>query len=158
MDITDDIYERLSETERRAGEVVQHLEQLDSLQQSLADAGRGLDEVNANVSNLAAATRTTVESLNETLVAFREAVEVIRRSDPAAVRETLARIEAEIGRINAKLGVLDELAPELQSTRKTIADTAKNSNQETKKLVEDAVGRLSRQTIIDRVFGRHRPT
>ena len=55
-----------------------------------------------------------VESLNETLVAFRDAVDVIRQSDPAAVREALARIEAEIGRINAKLRTLDELAAELQ--------------------------------------------
>ena len=145
MDVMDDIRERLNETERRASKVVQHLEQLDSLQQSLADAGRGLDEANSNVSNLAAATRTVVESLNETLVAFRDAVEVIRRSDPVAVRETLARIEAEIGRINTRLAVADKLASELQSTRK-----------ETKEVVEDAVERLSRQTIVDRILGRYR--
>ena len=145
MDVMDAIHERLNETERRAGEVVQRLEQLDSLQQSLAESGRGLDEANSNVSNLAAATRTAVESLNETLVAFRDAVEVIRRSDPAAVRETLARIEAEIGRINARVAVVDELASELRSTRK-----------DTKELIEDAVERLSRQTIIGRIFGRYR--
>ena len=145
MDVMDAIHERLNETERRAGEVVQRLEQLDSLQQSLAESGRGLDEANSNVSNLAAATRTAVESLNETLVAFRDAVEVIRRSDPAAVRETLARIEAEIGRINARVAVVDELASELRSTR-----------EDTKELIEDAVERLSRQTIIGRIFGRYR--
>ena len=158
MDVMEDIHERLRETERRAGEVVQHLEQLGSLQQSLAGAGRGLDEANGKMSELAAATRTAVQSLNETVLAFRDAVEVIRRSDPAAVRETLARVEAEIGRINAKLTVVDELATELRDIRKTLVDTAKNSDRKTEELVERAVDRLSQQTMIDRIFGRRRST
>lgn len=158
MDVMDDIRDRLNETERRAGEVVSRLEQLDSLQRSFADAGRGLDEANANVTSLAAATRTAVELLNETLLAFRDAIEVIQRSDPAAVRESLARIEAEIGRISAKLAVVDDLASELQDTRKTIAQTAQSSERETRRVVEDAVERLSRQTVFDRIFGRYRST
>lgn len=173
MDVMDDIHDRLNETERRAGEIVSRLEQLDSLQRSFADAGRGLEEANANVTSLVAATRTVVESLNETLLAFRDAVEVIQRSDPAEVRGSLARIEAEIGRINTKLAVVDDLASELRTTRKTIAQTAQSSERETKKVVEDAVERLSqqtvrvaedaverlsRQTVFDRVFGRYRST
>lgn len=155
MDVMDDIHERLNETERRAGEVVSRLEQIDSLQRLIADAGRGLDDANANVVNLAAATRTAVESLNETLLAFREAIAVIRRSDPAAVRESIARIETEIGRINTKLAVVDELTSEFQHTRTTIVQTAESNITETKKVVEDAVERLSRQTIFDRIFGRY---
>ena len=54
MDVMEGLEERLNETERRAMEVVQRLEQLDSLQQSLAGAGRGLEEANANISQLAA--------------------------------------------------------------------------------------------------------
>ena len=158
MDVMDDIHERLRETERRAGEVVRHLEQLDSVQQSLDNAGQGLENANTNIASLAAATTTAVESLNETLVAFREAVGVISRSDPAAVLETLARIEAEIGRMNAKLRALDDLASELQSTRNAVAEVAQNSDRETKSLIEDAVERLSRQTVIDRIFGRYRST
>ena len=147
MDVMDDIHERLNETERRAGEVVSRLEQLDSLQQLLADAGRGLNGANANVVNLVASTRVAVESLNETLLAFREAIAVIRRSDPAAVRESLTGIKAEISQINAKLGVVEDLASEIQNTRMTIIQTAESSNRETKKVVEDAVERLSRQTV-----------
>lgn len=156
MDVMDDIHERLRETERRAGEVVRHLEQLDSLQQSLDNAGQGLENANTNIAGLAAATTAAVESLNETLVAFRDAVDVIRQSEPAAVREALARIEAEIGRIHAKLRAFDELAAELQGTRKTITELVQGSRGETEKLLEDAVERLSRQTVIDRVFGRYR--
>lgn len=156
MDVMDDIHERLNETERRAGEVVSRLEQVDSLQRLIADAGRGLDDANANVVNLAAATRIAVESLNETLVAFREAIAVIRRSDPAPVRESLARIETEIGRIDAKLAVVEKLESEFQNTRITIVQAVESNLSETKKVVEDAVERLSRQTIFDRIFGRYR--
>ena len=156
MDLMDEIHERLRETERRAGEVVGHLEQLDSLQQSLDNAGQGLQNANSNIASLASATTTAVESLNKALVAFREAVEVIRGSDPAAIRETLARVEAEIGKIGAKLPALDELASDLQGTRKTITEMVQNSDRETKRLVEDAVKRLSRQTVIDRILGRYR--
>jgi len=152
----DDIHERLRETEHRAGEVVQHLEELGSLQGTLDTAGQGLQTANANIASLAAATTTAVESLNKTLVAFGDAVEVIRQSDPAAVREALARIEAELGRINGKLHALDELGSELQSTRRALTEMVQKSDRETKRLVEDAIERLSRQTFFDRIFGRYR--
>ena len=51
-----------------------------------------------------------------------------------------------------------DLASELQSARKAIVDAAQTSDQETKKLMEDAVERLSRQTMLDRIFGRYRST
>ena len=134
MDIMEDLQERLNETERRAIEVVRRLEELDALQQSLANAGRGLGEASDNVSALAAATRTAIESLNSTLITFREAVEVFQRSDPGLVREKLAGIEEELGRITEKLLILDELSPEIRSTR-------------------NAVERLSQRSIFNQIFG-----
>ena len=128
MDVMEGLEERLNETERRAMEVVQRLEQLDSLQQSLAGAGRGLEEANANISELAAATRAAVETLNGALAAFRESLEVLQRSDPA-------RIEAELGRIREKLGVVDELSTEMRSTRSAVED-------------------LSKRSVINQIFGR----
>ena len=139
MDVVEDLQERLSETERRAIEVVQRLEQFDALQQSLADAGRGLGEANANISELASASRATIESLNSALSAFRKAVELLQRSDPAQVGEKLVRIEEELGRITGKLGTVDDLASEIRGTR-------------------DNVERLSRRSMIDRIFGRSQET
>ena len=127
MDVMEGLEERLNETERRAMEVVQRLEQLDSLQQSLAGAGRGLEEANANISELAAATRAAVESLNGALAAFREALEALNRSDPAQATETLARIEAEQARI----------AEEMRGTR-------------------EVVERVAQRSIIDQILGRGR--
>ena len=143
MDEIGGLQERLDETERRANEVVQQLEHFESLQQSLANAGRGLGEANANIVSLAAATRAAIESWHSTLSAFREAVEVLRSSDPAQVRETLTGIEAELGRITAKLSVVDKLGLEIQSTRKA---------------VEEGMERLLERSLIDRIFGRTRKT
>ena len=128
MDVMEGLEERLNETERRAMEVVQRLEQLDSLQQSLAGAGRGLEEANANISELAVSTRAAVESLNGALAAFRESLEVLQRSDPA-------RIEAELGQIRERLAVLDELSAEVRGTR-------------------TAVEALSKRSVINQIFGR----
>ena len=157
MDVMDEIHERLGETERRAAEVVRRLEQLDSLERSLAKAGEGLGDASAGISSLAAAASTAVDSLNATVAAFREAVEDIRRSDPATVKEILVGLEGRLDRVTAKLGVLDEFATELRETRKAIAGAARTSERETKKLAEEVVERLSRQTFIDWLFGRYRP-
>ena len=117
MDVMEELMERLGETERRATEVLQRLDQLDIVQKSMVDAGRGLGEASANITDLAAATRAAVESLNSALSAFREAVEVLHRSDPAQAREALSRIEAEQARITV----------EIRSTREALEDLAQRS-------------------------------
>ncbi len=127
MDVMEELMERLGESERRAIEVIERLDRLDSVQESLVDAGRGLGEASANISDLAVATRAAVESLNSALSAFREAVEVLHRSDPAQAREALSRIEAEQARITE----------DLQSTR-------------------DAVEDLAQRSIINQIFGGSR--
>ena len=117
MDVMEELMERLGETERRATEVIQRLDRSDSVQQSMVDAGRGLGEASANITDLAIATRAAVESLNSALSAFREAVEVLHRSDPAQAREALSRIEAEQARITE----------EMRSTRDAVEDLAQRS-------------------------------
>ncbi len=137
MDILEELQERLGETERRAAEVVRRLEQFDELQQSLARAGTGLGEANANVSDLASVAGAAVESLNSVLVEFRRAVELLQATDPALIGEKLIKVEQQLNGITERLGVVEELSSEIRSTR-----------------VE--VERLSRRSIFDKIFGRSR--
>ena len=137
MDIMEELQGRLDETERRAAEVVRRLEQFDVLQQSLANAGRGLVEANANVSALASVARAAVDSLNSVLAEFRRAVELLQATDPALIGNKLIRVEQQLNVITEKLGVVDELSSEIRGTR-------------------IAVERLSRRSIIDKIFGRNR--
>ncbi len=137
MDIMEELQGRLDETERRAAEVVRRLEQFDVLQQSLANAGRGLVEANANVSDLASVARAAVDSLNSVLAEFRRAVELLQATDPALIGNKLIKVEQQLNVITEKLGVVDELSAEIRGTR-------------------IAVERLSRRSIIDKIFGRNR--
>ncbi len=139
MDILEDLQERLSETECRAAEVVRRLEQFDELQQSLANAGRGLTEANDNISELASVARNAIESLNSALSVFQNTVELLQRSEPLQVDERLQAIEEALARINEKLGVVDELSSDIRITR-------------------NAVERLSRRSLIDKIFGRNSET
>ena len=137
MDILEELQERLGETERRAAEVVRRLEQYDDLQQSLAKAGTGLGEANANISDLASAAGAAVKSLNSVLAEFQSAVELLRATDPELIGDRLSKVEQQLNGITEKLGVVDELSSEIRSTR-----------------VE--VERLSRRSIFDKVFRRNR--
>ena len=139
MDILEDLQERLNETERRATEVVQRLEKFDALQHSLANAGRGLGEANAIVSDLVSVARDAIESLNSALSAFQNAVELLQRTEPLQVDERLLAIEEALARITEKLGVVDELSSDIRNTRK-------------------AVERLSRRSIFHKIFGRNAET
>ena len=130
MNTMDEIVERLNETERRAGEVVSRLERLDAVQRSLADAGQGLAKTNAAVTKVANATKRAVDTLNQAVLSFRKATEAI----------------------DAKLAVVDDLASRIEELQKTVG----RSDGKTERLIEDAVERLSRQTLADRVLGRYR--
>ena len=74
----------------------------------------------------------------------------------AIVATRRVRNEAKVDRIDAKLAVVDDLASELKEIRRRVGQTAERSDGKTKRLIEDAVERLSQQTIVDRIFGRYR--
>lgn len=164
MSLLEDIEDRFGETESRINAVVQHLERLGSLEQSLDGAGRGLGEASKNIGNLAVSTRTAVESLNGTLDALRQAVEVLQRSDPARTSEVIAKIGTEIEGIGDRTarfesdstvfrdrllseisGVTSQISDESQETRTTIAAAAESSSSETGKVIENAAVRLAGQ-------------
>lgn len=164
MSLLADIEDRFGETESRINAVVQHLERLGSLEQSLDDAGRGLGEASSNIGNLAVSTRTAIESLTGTLDALRQAVEVLRRADPARTNEMIATIGTGIEGIGDRTarfesdskvfrdrllseiaGTTSQLSDESQKTRTTIAAAAESGTRETSKVIENAAVRLAGQ-------------
>lgn len=164
MSLLADIEERFGETESRINAVVQHLERLGSLEQSLDDAGRGLGEAAANIGSLAVSTRTAIESLNGALDALRQAVEVLRRADPARTNEMIAKIGTQIEGIGDRTtrfesdssvfrdrllteisGAASQLSDESRKTRTTVAAAAESGARETRKVIENAAVRLAGQ-------------
>ena len=165
MSLLADIEERFGETESRINAVVQHLERLAPLEQSLDDAGRGLGEASSNIGNLAVSTRMAIESLNGTLDALRQAVEALRRADPARTNEMITKIGTQVEGIGGQITrfesdsrelrdrLLSEAASfarqlskeESRSTRNTITSATETSTRETRRAIENAAARLAGQ-------------
>ena len=164
MSLLADIEDRFGETESRINAVVQHLERLGSLEQSLDDAGRGLGEASSNIGSLAGSTRVAIESLNGTLDALRQVVEILRRADPARTNEMIAKIGTQIEGVGGRItkfesdsrefrdrflseisGAASQFSDESRNTRTTIATAAESSTRETSKVIEKAAVRLAGQ-------------
>ena len=164
MSLLADIEERFGETESRINAMVQHLEHLAPLEQSLDDAGRGLGEASSNIGNLAVSTKTAIESLNGTLDALRQAVEALRRADPARTNETIARIGTQMEGVSSQIAkfesdsrefrerllsevasVARQLSEESESTRNTTTAATETGTRETSKVIEKATVRLAGQ-------------
>ena len=137
MNTMDEIAGRLGAIEEKTKEVVADLEKLGSIQRSLEGSNKTLTAVNAHVTEIAQTARSTVDGLNDAVTAFREAIEVIRRSDPQVVKNSL-----------------DELASEVRTLRALVEETAEKSDGNTRSAVEWAVERLGNQNLFDRMLGR----
>ena len=102
--------------------------------------------------------------LTGTLDALRQAVEVLRRADPARTNEMIAKIGTEIEGIGDRTarvesdskvfrdrllseiaGTTSQLSDESQKTRTTIAAAAESGTRETSKVIENAAVRLAGQ-------------
>ena len=103
MELLTDLMERFVSIEDKVVSLVQTLEQQEAVEQALGAADKDLREAGTHMAQLADSIKATAETLNEILVEFRSAVQVIREADPARVaaavaeaREFIARQQAEI--------------------------------------------------------------
>jgi len=131
MGVLDELEGKLSEAEGRVADLVSRLEKLGSLEQRLREAGQGLGEASGNVARLAAATGASATSLQSALAAFREAVDVLRRSDPARIVDGIAGVERRIetlARETTKINAsTDALEARLREALETTATSPKTS-------------------------------
>lgn len=94
--------DRLASNGSRVDEILQRLEQQRAVEELLGAADKDLREVGMSVVQLAASTRAAAESLNEILVEFRSAVQVIQQADPARVAAAVAETQEFIARQHAE--------------------------------------------------------
>ena len=133
MTVLSEVEGRLDETGKRIEELIDELERQKGLEQSLADASRGLGEAADQTSRLVASSQSAVESLGAVLVALREAVEVLKRADPAATVEAVLRVEEGVKSVEAKVAkAIDRSRVELaQSIEATVDHLSKMSSEQT---------------------------
>lgn len=162
MSVLKDVEGRLTEAESQAADLIRRLEGLKSLEQSLGAAVQGLDKASANIGEFASEAGTAAKSLNETLAALRQAVEILQRSDPAKIHEELTKIGAQLESAAAQAakveagnaefqdrllseisGISEKLTAEIRNARETTADTVKAGHQ----MITDVLQRVSREHL-----------
>ena len=160
MDLLTELNERIAEIENRIVVLVQHLERQRPLEEALDRAGQGLGKASTNIGKLADSTRASTEYLKNVLVAFREVVEALQRSDPARTLEAVSKVETELVRADQEMRkvisdaverlsrgqseVLQRSDPArtLEAVSKVEAELVR-TDQETRKAISEAVERLS---------------
>ncbi len=162
MSVLKDVEGRLTEAESQAADLIRRLEGLKSLEQSLGAAVQGLDKASANIGEFASEAGTAAKSLNETLAALRQAVEILQRSDPAKIHEELTKIGAQLesaaeqaaqveagnaefqNRLLSELSdISGKLTAETRNDREMTADTVKAGHQ----MIADVLQRVSREHL-----------
>ncbi len=134
MDVMEAIAARIRETENRAVRVVQDLERLGTLQESLGSAKSGLVDASKGVANLASAANDVVKSLCDAARALRETVDMVRKSDPELVKDALERTEAQSGRMSEQLENLGKrVTSHLRDMPKLTLDMTQNRHEDTRR-------------------------
>ncbi len=154
MSVVSEVEKRLAETEKRIAVLVQHLRRHAELEDSLRTAGSGLQEVRTELERLAESATVANESLAAALAAFREAVELTRRSDPARIMEAVARVEERLAGTENRVERIVGEAAGLISTRQEKAEQQLEARAEerlaraegrVKKTIDEAAGAISRK-------------
>ena len=153
---------QIGETGDRITTLGRHLERLGSLEQSLDGAGRGLGEASANIGNLAASTRITMDSLDSALKSFRQAAETLQRADPARPNEMIAGVETQVEGVSSRIARFEsdsrefrdrllsemanaarQLSEESQNMRNAITAATETATKETNKVIENVAAHLA---------------
>ena len=162
MSVMSELEKRLTENEKRIGALLQHLEVHVELEESLRNAGSGLSQANDEVRQLAESARAATQSLADVLAVFREAVEILRRSDPTRTAEAVAEVEERIksaeqgiresiGKASGKISLGQEkVAQQLWSTHAhtteavaRVEEQLKNTEKEIRETIGEAAGEIS---------------
>lgn len=96
MSVLQELEKRLAENEKRIAALIQHLEDHAELEESLRASGSGLKETNTAVRYLVESAKVTNDSLADVLASFRDAVAILKKSDPARATEAVARVEERL--------------------------------------------------------------
>lgn len=148
MSMLSELEKRLAENEKRIGDVIQHLEAHTSLEESLRNAGNGLDEANEQVRQLVESTKVTIQSLADVLAAFQEAVEILRRSDPTRATEAVERVEERLKGVEQEITeTIGKAAGEISSAQQKVVERIeerlKGVEQGITKTIGEAAGEIS---------------
>ena len=141
--IMTEVARRLQESEKRAANVIVMLEEQNSIQTSLDEAGKGLAEANSRVANLAESTQEAIKALAEIVSLLKETIAVI---DTTALKSSLDAIDERIIQNKAEI--------------KDLREQADRQQHELLRAVDESVARviegLRPRSIVEGLIGRRK--
>jgi len=111
MSVLNDIEGKLEEAEARVAGATEKLESLANLQGTLDDSNTGLKSAAERVDRVAVGVENSVTTLKDTLSAFRDVVDVLRRSDPARLFEAQTRVENGVEAVQQHIAQVEQSLP-----------------------------------------------
>lgn len=134
MTVLQELENRLVETEERISALVENLENHAELENSLRLAGSSLREASREVKQLAESARGTNESLDAVLTSFRDAVEILQKSDPTRATKAVERIEERLTKAESEIrAMIGEASSAISDGQKKLEDQLMTESQEIRK-------------------------
>ncbi len=144
MSVMSVLEQQLTDTEKRIGALVRRLEAHGELEESLAQAGNGISQANEEMRQLASSTRAVIESLEGVLAAFREAVEILRRSDPTRTTEAVERVERRLESMEQGITqAIGKAADRTAEAQKKAAESSEERLESVQQGVTQAIGKTT---------------
>lgn len=103
MSLMEDLQNKLVATEERVVAVLGELKEFSDLKQSLNAADMSLYTSSERLGHLATSLTKNADSMQETIGALREAIDIIKLSDPAKVIDAQNRIESLLRELDKNL-------------------------------------------------------
>ena len=147
MSVLYDIEGKLEEAEARVADVTGKLESLADLQGTLDDSNIGLKSAAEKVDRVAISVENSVATLKDTLDAFRDVVNVLRRSDPARLFEAQTRVESGIEAVQQHITQVEQFLPGIRQKVAEVQDDIEK--------LHGAVGGLETQiqSLVEKIVG-----
>ena len=144
MSVLPELEQRLSDIEKRIAALLQHLEDHAILEQSLRDAGSGLNDASQEVKRLAESTKIAYQNLAGALASFTDAAKFLRRSDPVKLTEAVASIREQLN--NAE----QEIKEAIGESRRVVSSERDKAEQQLKteaQLIREAISALASRVL-----------
>ena len=150
MSVLAELEKRLAENEKRITRLIQHLEDHAELEESLESAVHGLEQANTRIKRLADSAQIANASLADVLDSFRDAVEILRQSDPAKAAKAIKQIEDRLSGIEDQVKqAIGEAANAVSSGQEKVGQQLKAETQaitDAIKQIEDKLSSMEART------------
>jgi chromosome segregation ATPase len=123
----DDVAKKLTETADDVQSIVQKLDDLATAEAALQSSSHSLSDAGSALTKLTGDVGATTAELGRAIAGLREAVDAIKATDPAVVRDTMRDVQSRLGKVEEAIVETNKsVAVASSETRGSIQDEARD--------------------------------